>query len=269
LTAARARDAESLMAALLDALDASSLRSDAAAVVIDLERGISARWRDTADIYPASIAKLGLMTDAFRRIAAGSLRPETRIQIAAANMTQTAEPTPLTTDRAARVDELIALAIERSDNIAANQLIDLLGRDQVTHSMRDLGLADFVLGRKFSGGEPLVEGHAIGTRNAMTPADAARLLELIARDAVPYAAEQRALLARCADRDKLAGALDAGDVFMHKTGVTSTVCHDAGILQAADGARYVLVLYTTLDGLAAGIADPAMQTWMRSLRTRL
>jgi beta-lactamase class A len=257
------------MGALLDALDASSLRSAAAAVIIDLERGISARWRDSADIYPASIAKLALMTDTFRRIAAGSLRPDTRIPIAVANVTQTAEPTPLGPGRDARVDELIALAIERSDNIAANQLIDLLGRDQVTRSMRALGLADFVLGRKFSGGDPLVEGHDVGARNAMTPAAAARLLELIARDTVPYAAEQRALLARCSDRDKLAAALDPGDIFMHKTGVTSAVCHDAGILQTVDGAGYVLVLYTTLNGLATGVADPAMQTWMRTLRARL
>ncbi|MBV8171989.1 MAG: serine hydrolase [Candidatus Eremiobacteraeota bacterium] len=268
MSADRTRGADSLMHALLASLDAAALRDEGAAVVIDLERGACARWRDDEDIYPASIPKIALMAEAFRRIAAGSLASDLQVCIAAENITPTADPTPLKPGSNARLDELIALAVERSDNIAANQLIDVLDRAAVTRSMRECGLAHFLLGRKFSGGEPFVEGPDIGTRNSMPPSEAALLLELIARDALPFAAEQRAILSHCADRDMLVRGLRASDIFMHKTGVTRSASHDAGILQTDSGARYVIVLYTALDGFASA-SSGRMATWMRTLRSHL
>lgn len=220
--------------------------------------------RAQEDIYPASVIKIALMTETFRRFAECTLVPSERAVISAANMTETAEATPLVPGYAAQVDELVELMIARSDNIATNQLIDLLRRDKVTATMCALGLDDFVLGRKLSGAEPLIEDPEAVARNSMSPIAAAKLLHLIARDEVDGAHAQRELLERCTDRDKLVAGLRSGDRFMHKTGETSTVTHDAGILHTAEGREYVAVLYTT-----RAHADANMAQYMRHLRQHL
>ena len=254
---------------MLEGLDAAGLRERAAAIVIDLRTGATGAWRADEDIYPASIIKLALMVEAFRRFDDGSLAADARIAVTRSNLTPTSEATPLIEGYSAPLAELVELMIERSDNIATNQLIDLLERTRVDDAMRTLGLAHFHLGRKLSGAEPLVDDPESGERNSMPPADAARLLGLIANGAVPRAAQQRELLARCVDRTKLAGGLQTGDRFMHKTGETSEVAHDAGILRTARGREYVVVLYTTGQRSVLGGPDAAMAAWMRSVRARL
>src|SRR4029077_20725681 len=108
----------------------------------------------------------------------------------------------------------------RSDNIATNQLMDVLRRENITAYMRELGLPTFLMARKLSGSEPLiVDVDAVG-RNRFPADEAGRLLSLIARDQLPGAAAQRDLLGRCVHNDKLVPGLAPGDRFMHKTGET-------------------------------------------------
>jgi beta-lactamase class A len=60
---------------------------------------------------------------------------------------------------------------------------------------------------------------------------------------------------------------------MHKTGETESVSHDAGILSARTGNRYVVVLYCEVqprpDQSDASWVNPAMSSWMRRVRERL
>jgi beta-lactamase class A len=262
-----------LTAALLGALEDASLRDIASAYVVDIGSSDFAHWRADEDVYPASVIKIALMTEAFRRYAVADIAPDDRIVIESRNLTPTAEATPLVTGYEARVDELVDLMIARSDNIATNQLIDLLRRERVTAAMRALGLEGFLLGRKLSGADPLIDDPEMTGRNSLSAANAARLLYLIATDVVPGAAEQRDILAHCMHDDKLAPGLRDGDRFMHKTGETTTVSHDAGIVVTADGDPYVVVLYTTPEpapgGGDASHANPRMVRWMSALRPAL
>ena len=254
------------------ALDASQLRDPGAACVIDLARDWVAEWCADEDIYPASVIKLALMTETYIRFSKGSLRLDQSVVVRESNLTATAEATPLVAGYTARLGELVALMIERSDNIATNVLIDVLRRERVTASMRDLGLGHFFLGRKLSGADPLIDDPEETGRNSLTPREAAQLLRLIALDAVPGAAEQRTLLSCCTDNDRLAAGLRAGDRFMHKTGETSSVSHDAGILQTAEGGAYIIVLYTSFppEGeLNAARINPRMTRWIQALRPSL
>ena len=258
---------------MLAALAASRLREIAAACVIDVGRSRIAAWRADEDIYPASVIKVALMSAAFARYTEGNVRPDERVCIAAANVTPTAEATPLNAGYEATIQQLVELMIERSDNVATNQLIDVLRRERVTNAMRALGLKRFFLGRKLSGEEPLVEDPEMLGRNSLTPNDAAHLLRLIAIGALAGAAEQRALLARCMHNDKLVPGLREGDRFAHKTGETSGVSHDAGILRTPDGDDYIVVLYTTPPPAPGGgdatHINPQMSAWMRRLRDAL
>ncbi|HEV2879285.1 MAG TPA: serine hydrolase, partial [Candidatus Eremiobacteraceae bacterium] len=154
-----------------------------------------------------------------------------------------------------------------------NQLIDVLRRERVTDYMHGFGLKTFLLGRKLSGSEPLIDDPEKVGRNCLPAAEIARLLVLIASDAITGTAEQREILGRCVDNDKLVPGLSPGDVFMHKTGETSNVSHDAGILVTGAGKRYVIVLYCevkpTADDADAVHANPFMVRWMRNVRAHL
>ena len=226
-----------------------------------------------ANIYPASVIKVPIMAEAFHRYAGGELRPDDRVVVTQSNQTATSGPAPFVPGYVATAGELVDLMITHSDNVATNQLIDVLRRERVTEYMHDLGLRTFLLGRKLSGSEPLIDDPEKVGRNRLPAAEIARLLVLIACDSIAGASSQREILQRCVHNEKLVPGLLGSDVFMHKTGETSDVSHDAGILVTADGKRYVIVLYCdvepTADDADAVHANPFMVGWMRAVRAQL
>ena len=255
------------------ALVAASLQDIGYAYVLDLDRMRYGAYRAAANIYPASVIKVAVMAEAYHQYATGALKPEHTVVVSGANQTMTAEVTPFVPGYRASVQELVELMISRSDNIATNQLLDVLRREKVTAYMHDLGLPTFLMGRKVSGSEPLiVDADTVG-RNRLPPEEIGWLLALIALDMVPGAAEQRDILERCVHNEKLVPGLLPGDRFLHKTGETDEQSHDAGILVTAQQLSYVIVLYTTPaplpDRSDARHVDPLLTAWMRSLRASL
>lgn len=270
LAIAQDRDLDQRIAA---ALIEATLHDIAHAYVVDLDRMRFGAYRADANIYPASVIKVAVMAEAYHRYADGSLAPEQTVMVSRENQTTTAESTPFVPGYNATVQELVELMVSRSDNIATNQLLDVLRRESVTAYMHELGLATFLLGRKLSGSEPLIIDSEMVGRNRLPPDEIGRLLSLIARDEIPGAAAQRDILGRCVHNDKLVPGLAPGDRFMHKTGETDEQSHDAGILVTAQGRSYAVVLYTTPaplpDRTDAKHVDPLMTTWMRALRATL
>jgi len=258
---------------ILDALDASSLTQIGYAYVADLDAMRFGAYRADEVIYPASVIKVPIMAEAFRQVEAGELRFDDVVTVTESNQTTTWGESPFPAGTKATVLDLVDRMITHSDNVATNQLFDVLRRERVTTYMHDLGLPTFFLGRKLSGSEPLITDPETTGRNRLPPREIGTLLALIAADAVPGAAQQRDILRRCVHNEKLVPALRAGDVFMHKTGETSDLSHDAGILKTVDGKSYVVVLYTTPepkgDDSDAEHVNPQMTQWMRSLRERL
>lgn len=259
--------------AILDALEASSLKQDGYAYVADLDAMRFGEYRADEVIYPASVIKVPIMAEAFRQAETGELRLDDVVTVTESNQTTTWGESPFPAGAQATVSELVERMITHSDNVATNQLFDVLRRERVTSYMRELGLPTFFLGRKLSGSEPLIVDHEMTGRNRLPPREIGTLLTLIATDALPAAARQREILRRCVHNDKLVPALREGDVFMHKTGETSDLSHDAGILTTAQGKTYVVVLYTTPepkgDDSDADHVNPQMTVWMRSMRDHL
>lgn len=260
--------------AIAAALDVSELSEIGYAYVADLDAMRFGAYRADEVIYPASVIKVPIMAEAFRQSEAGELRLDDVVTVAQANQTTTwGGESPFHAGAKATVRDLVDRMITHSDNVATNQLFDVLRRERVTAFMHELGLPTFFLGRKLSGSEPLIVDDAMTGRNRLPPHEIGKLLTLIATDAVPGAAEQREILRRCLHNEKLVPALRDGDVFMHKTGETSDLSHDAGILKTAQGKTYVVVLYTNPesrgDDTEADHVNPQMTEWMRSVRTRL
>lgn len=260
--------------AIAAALDVSELSEIGYAYVADLDAMRFGAYRADEVIYPASVIKVPIMAEAFRQSEAGELRLDDVVTVAQANQTTTwGGESPFHAGAKATVRDLVDRMITHSDNVATNQLFDVLRRERVTAFMHELGLPTFFLGRKLSGSEPLIVDDEMTGRNRLPPHEIGILLTLIATDAVPGAAEQREILRRCLHNEKLVPALRDGDVFMHKTGETSDLSHDAGILKTAQGKTYVVVLYTNPesrgDDTEADHVNPQMTEWMRSVRTRL
>ena len=222
-------------------------------------------------LYPASMIKTPLVAAALAEVEAGRLELDRGIDVTEANVTWNDAPSPLQPGYRAELSEICNLAISRSDNVATNMLFDVVGRERATQIVQTrFALANTAFYRKLSGSDPLiVDPQWDGThRNTHSPADAARLFELIALDQVPYADLLRAALAEQYWNDKLTTGLRDGDRFAHKTGDTSEVTHDGGILTTAKGNNtYIIVVYSGLP--STDVNNARFGAFMRNVRASL
>ena len=236
-------------------------------VVRPVPAGLGTAYGEGRPLYPASMIKVPLA-------AAALLMREQRllldgpIRISATNLTANDGVSPLTEGYEATLVELCTLAIERSDNVATNQLFDVLGRERASTIVRtQLGLRNTGFRRKLSGGHPLLRDPEQTGRNTFPASDAARLFALIAQDAFAGAAFLDSLLERQEWNSKLSAGLQPGDRFAHKTGDTEDVSHDGGILTTAAGRRFVIVVYTASG--SSPETDACFGALMRALRELL
>jgi beta-lactamase class A len=154
--------------------------------------------------------------------------------------------------------------LQRSDNVATNQLYDVLGRERATEDIRALGFPGTAFRRKLSGSLPLIDDPEATGRNTFPAAEAAELFAALAEDRVPEAAAVRRILATSWWDVKLSRGLEPGDAFAHKTGDTDEVSHDGGILTLPGGARWVVVVFTEL--ASSDEHDARFGAFMRALR---
>jgi beta-lactamase class A len=220
------------------------------------------RWR-----YPASLIKLPLAVAAAAAIRDGRLSWSSPARIDERNLTPNDAPSPMTAGYTSTVEELVTLMLQRSDNVATNQLYDLLRRERATADLHALGFPRTFFRRKLSGALPLIDDPEADGRNSFPADEAAALLVALAGDRLPESAALRAILATSWWDVKLSRGLDAGDAFAHKTGDTDEVSHDAGILTTNGGSRWVLVVYTDLP--SSDEHDARFGNFMRALRPYL
>jgi beta-lactamase class A len=251
----------------LSALATAAGLGSASLVLISIEGGGRAAVASDAPLSPASMIKVPIAAALAARWAAGAGSPDDRTEVGPEHMTANDAASPLVVGYAARHEELGRLMLVRSDNVATNVLIDVLGRGRINALAAAWGLAGTAVRRKLSGSLPLIDDPEATGRNAHPAGDAARLFELIARDAVPGGAWLRDVLAAQEWNGKLNLGLQPGDRFAHKTGDTDEVSHDGGILTTAAGKRYVLVLYTALR--SPDDRDERFGDFMRALRPHL
>lgn len=136
---------------------------------------------------------------------------------------------------------LITRMITRSSNLATNILIDHLGGQNVTRTMRDLGAPDIQVLR----GVEDIKAYEAGLSNTTTAYDLLKIFEKLARYEVVDSASSQAMIDILVDQEfnSLIPAPLPKDVKVaHKTGSISGVHHDSGIVILPDGRKYVLVL---------------------------
>ncbi len=228
---------------------------------------VDVRVDDRRELYPASMIKTPLAAAALSLVERGRLRLDQRITVAHSNMTTNDKPSPFVAGYEGSLSQYLEFMLTRSDNVATNQLFDVVGRARATAIAHELGLKRTAFHRKLSGSEPLIVDPEATGRNTHPAADAALLFSLIATDAIPFASTLREILARQQWNEKLSTALRPGDRFAHKTGDTDEVSHDAGLLDTQEGPSYIIVVYTGLPSSAHN--DRRFGAFMRALRPLL
>jgi len=128
-----------------------------------------------------------------------------------------------------------------SSNLATNLVIERVGAQNVTRTMRDLGAKDIQVRRGVEDNKAFAQG----LNNTTTAYDLMVLFNKIATGKVVNAEASKAMVATLLDQ-KFNSAIPAKlpkDVKVaHKTGSLAGVRHDSGIIILPDGRKYVLVL---------------------------
>jgi beta-lactamase class A len=141
----------------------------------------------------------------------------------------------------ASIRELLRFMITVSSNLATNILLDMVGPQKVTSTMRALGANDIEVLRGVEDGKAFERG----LNNRTNAYDLMVISRAIAGGkAVDASASEemtRILLAQTF-RDIIPALLPPDVRVAHKTGSITGVEHDSGIVILPDGRRYVLVL---------------------------
>ncbi|TMC08461.1 MAG: serine hydrolase [Chloroflexi bacterium] len=241
---------------------------------VDLDTGREMRHRAGEPVVLASVVKLGVLVELFRRFDAGEMAPEGRVRVTPAE--RSAGPTGLSVmkdDVELSWRDLAQLMIAVSDNAATDVITLRLGKDPINATLRELGLGRTVLrgtcreiydGVMADLGLTLEQLSSPGRRadperirasrqlspehgNASTAEETTRLLGLIWRDeaASPDAcAAMRRILYTQVWPHRLSSGFGDGVRIGAKTGTLFTWRNEAGVVELPDGGRVAVAVFT-------------------------
>jgi beta-lactamase class A len=251
----RARPLNDLQPMLERAAKASDM-ADARVVLMDVTKPgatVLSGLRLKDPVYPASVIKLLMMVEAEHQIEQGTLARTDRFSVTAEGDTCDSMPSGdtrprLETGDVVNVDLLVDLMITRSDNTATNTLVDHVGRQKATAFMSQLGLHTLQIHRKVFGCEPFTDSGWDGVHiNTMTAHDTGKLYELILDGGPGFVGpvgreRMKTVLADQRWRGGISATLPEDAVYLTKTGNTSVVTHDSGII-LWNGRRYIVAAF--------------------------
>jgi len=158
----------------------------------------------------------------------------------------------------ATIRELVELMITVSSNLATNVLVQRVGAERVTATMRALGADSMQVLRGVEDGK----AYEAGLSNTTTARDLGLTAAAIAEGRAASAASCRdmeAVMSRQRFTTGIPAGLPAAATVAHKTGEITRVHHDFGIVTVGDRTRYVLALMVrgleSTDSSAALMAD--------------
>jgi beta-lactamase class A len=206
--------------------------------------------------HAASTMKVPVMIELFRRASAGAFAMNQPLLIVN-QFSSIVDGSPYSLDpgsdsdsslyrrigQRVRVDSLLRLMITRSSNLATNTLIELVGANTVTRTMRSLGAQRIEVLRGVEDGKAFDRG----MNNTTTARDLAIILRAIEEGrAAPAAAtqEMRDILLAQEFNEKIPAGLPPGIRVAHKTGEITAHSHDAAIIYPPGRHPYVLVVLT-------------------------
>lgn len=229
----------------------------------DLETGRELHLNADSVFHAASLMKVPVMIEIFRRAEAGSFRLDDSIIVTdtfRSIVDGSPYVLPLDSDsdstlyeqlgRRVQIRSVVERMIVRSGNLAANLLVDLVSADSIQATIERMGATTMRVRR----GVEDLRAYERGLNNTATARDVARLLAALARgEAVSREASAAMIevLKRDEFRDRIPAGVPAGTPVANKVGFITAVDHDAAIVYPPARRPYVLVVLTS------GIEDEA------------
>ncbi len=203
-------------------------------------------------IYPASVYKMYVAADILKQISEDKFNLDDTIIVKSPNDVDrsreiASDPRPLLRDGdTVTVNYLLDLMITRSDNSAANCLIDKATRPEINKMMHEYNWNGSEVTRKFLSRKYEDPGYDTVKSTETCALHAADFMYKIYNNELvnPWVSMQmKALLGRQLDITKLSAGLPNNVMFYHKTGWWSYYTNDVGIVD--DGkVKYVISLFT-------------------------
>jgi beta-lactamase class A len=217
----------------------------------DLQTGNRWTWNESKLFYAASIIKVPIMIAVYRQADRGALHLSQEVmirkedQVGGSGVLQLLTPGTRFT-----VKDLVTLMIIQSDNTATNLLIDLIGKEVIRETMKELGMTQSAFYNKLM----IIPASPEGT-NKITAEDMARVFTALATGkAVSWHASQEMVqilkqqqLNDCfpyllpTKNTDIVGTIPHYEL-AHKTGMVTQILHDAGIFYIGSHALIMVAL---------------------------
>ncbi len=205
-------------------------------------------------IYPASVYKMYVAMEILKQVSNEKYSLYKSYVVKSPNdVDHTSEiswdPRPLLRDGdTVTVDYLLDLMITRSDNSAANCMIDIAGRKNINETMHENGWYGSEVTRKFLSRKLEDPGYDTVKSTVTSALHAAEFMYKIYKNELinPWVSQQlKVLLGRQLDTTKLSTGLPHDAMFYHKSGWWSYFTNDVGIVD--DGhVKYIIALFTPI-----------------------
>ncbi len=221
----------------------------------DLSSGATYELRADEVFSTASVIKVPIMIELFRRVAEGSLSMDERLELVASERVGGAgllwefasglQPT---------LHDLCVAMIVISDNMATNMLIKRMGLAQINEGIRALGMVHTRLNHRI--GEADDDSSAPRELGLTTPREMRQILEALVDGQVvsPTAsAAMMAILERQHDRLMIPRLLpidyngmtgESNPRVANKTGAVDGVRNDVGVITLADGRQWIISAFS-------------------------
>lgn len=140
-----------------------------------------------------------------------------------------------------KIYDLVYDMITVSSNLATNLLIELVGAQNVTETMKNYGLENIKVLR----GVEDIKAFQLGMNNTVNASDLMELYKLFASRKIVNEKSCEQMINILIDqkiKDKIPRFLPDNVKVAHKTGSITAVEHDSGIIFLPDGRKYILVI---------------------------
>ena len=198
-------------------------------VIKDLKSSVICNINGGKVVPSASIIKLFIMAKTFQLVSYGELDLKDRISINKEERVPYSIIYVLDERNTYTIKDLITLMIIQSDNTAANQLIHMLGIENINEFIRVLGCEITILKRKMMD----FDARLLGLDNYTTAQDVSKLLELMDKGELiskTYSDIMIKIMKMQMDNSMMKINLEEGIIVAHKTGDLPNIKHDVGVV---------------------------------------
>lgn len=202
-----------------------------AVLIKNLDDGTGVMIEPNRQFYAASLYKVWVMLEAFNQDAAGALRWSEQYVVSDHYESWGLNPGELEECDVVTLDQALEAMMSRSDNVAANVMLDRVGAGNVNRTLRSLGLSQ--TGFLGEDGMPttvyemasLME--AIYEGAAVEGSVSERMMELLESELID---------------DRIPALLPEDVIVAHKTGNWEAATHDSGMVFSEDAIYIIVVL---------------------------